>query len=217
MTGRSAGRAFTRWMGSAWGRCRSTWSYRGRAGGRCGVTSRGLVVQTAPVPIDLTSAGPVRTVAELAAAIEARFGPGCALVGKAVTLVDMLAAEFLVVFHETASGYTTLTQAFNAGLRELGARCPCTRWCACSTPPGTPWPPRRSRRRCGCRRIWRRRSGGRRCPRGSSARAGAAWWRASGSGCVTRVRRASCATCCASWTRRGRGAGATAWTSTRRR
>ncbi|MBV9849475.1 MAG: hypothetical protein JO250_07290 [Armatimonadetes bacterium] len=92
----------------------------GHGRGTVRLTPRGLIVQTAPNPTDLTQAGPVRTLAEMAEVIESRFGPECALVGKAVTLVDMLAAEFLVVFHETASGYTTLTQTFNTGLREAG-------------------------------------------------------------------------------------------------
>ena len=42
------------------------------------------------------------------------------MVGKAVTLADMIAAEFLVVFHETASGYTSATQAMNAHLASHG-------------------------------------------------------------------------------------------------
>ena len=92
----------------------------GHGRGTVRLTARGLVVQTTPTPTDLAQGTPVRTLAEIAEVIEARFGPDCALVGKAVTLVDMLAAEFLVVFHETASGYTTATQAFNAGLREAG-------------------------------------------------------------------------------------------------
>ena len=83
---------------------------------------------------------PIKTLAELADAIETRFGPECALVGKAVTLVDMLAAEFLVVFHETASGYTTLTQAFNAGLREAGCAPALYPLVRLLTRRGTRWP-----------------------------------------------------------------------------
>lgn len=60
------------------------------------------------------------SVADLARVIEEKYGPDCALVGKAVTLIDMLAAEFVVVFHETASGYTPRTLAMNDHLRKEG-------------------------------------------------------------------------------------------------
>ncbi|HEX5324693.1 MAG TPA: hypothetical protein VFW40_12970 [Capsulimonadaceae bacterium] len=60
------------------------------------------------------------TLPELAALIEANYGAECALVGKAVTLIDMLASEFVIVFHETASGYTPRTKALNDRLRAKG-------------------------------------------------------------------------------------------------
>lgn len=60
------------------------------------------------------------TALELARVIEATYGPDCALVGKAVTLIDMLAGEFVIVFHDTASGYTPRTRALNDRLREQG-------------------------------------------------------------------------------------------------
>ena len=87
------------------------------------LTPRGLVIETAPVPTNV-GAGPVASVEELAARLEQEFGPEVVLVGKAVTLADMIAAEFLVVFHETASGYTTLTQKFNQGLAQAGVSLP---------------------------------------------------------------------------------------------
>lgn len=64
--------------------------------------------------------GTVANVDELAAAVEAKFGRKCALVGKAVVLPDMIGAEHLVLFHETASGYTGLTRKFNEGLAKAG-------------------------------------------------------------------------------------------------
>lgn len=88
------------------------------------LTPRGLIVQTTPDAVDLSRGRPVESPAEMADIIENRFGQDCGLVGKAVTLVDMLATEFLVVFHETASGYTGLTQTFNAGVRAAGVDLP---------------------------------------------------------------------------------------------
>lgn len=57
---------------------------------------------------------------ELAQVLEAKYGADCALVGKAVSLIDMLAGEFVIVFHETASGYTPRTRSMNDHLRERG-------------------------------------------------------------------------------------------------
>ncbi len=83
------------------------------------LTGRGLIVETTPEPTVIP--GPaITTLAQLAEAVEAAYGPDCDLVGKAVTLVSMLGAEFLVVFHETASGYTPLTRTFNDALRAAG-------------------------------------------------------------------------------------------------
>jgi len=88
------------------------------------VTPASIVVETTPQPTVLWTEQPVETLAQLAALLEDRFGPDVALVGKAVTLADMIAAEHLVVFHETASGYTTLTQAMNARLAAHGLTLP---------------------------------------------------------------------------------------------
>ncbi len=74
------------------------------------VGHRGIVVMT-PVPQFITLRRPISTLSELAEAIERRFGTECVLVGKAVTLVGMLAKEFVFVFHEGASGYIPRTRA----------------------------------------------------------------------------------------------------------
>ncbi len=58
-------------------------------------------------------------VDKLAALIERELGTECVLVGKAVTLIPMIAAENIVVFHETASGYTDKTRAM---MTRLAAR-----------------------------------------------------------------------------------------------
>lgn len=78
----------------------------------------GLVVET-PVPRFAAFEEPVRTVGQLADVIEARFGPNCLLVGKAVTLIGMLGREFSFVFHEGASSYVRRSRAFHDGLREM--------------------------------------------------------------------------------------------------
>ncbi len=93
----------------------------GHGRGTLCITSDRLVIETAPAQTEIRS-GRVTTAQELAAQLEAAFGPDVVLVGKAVTLVDMIAAEFLIVFHETASGYTTATEQFNAGLAAAGMR-----------------------------------------------------------------------------------------------
>jgi len=89
----------------------------GRGRGTLRLTAEGIVIDTHPAPLVLP--GAPTTNAELAQTLQQTFGEYVVLVGKAVTLVDMLACEFLVVFHETASGYTTRTQNMNARLGEL--------------------------------------------------------------------------------------------------
>ena len=83
-------------------------------------TPAALVIETAPRETFVPVPRRITTVAQLAAAVEERFGPDAVLVGKAVTLADMIAAEHLVVFHETASGYTGATRAMNARLAAQG-------------------------------------------------------------------------------------------------
>jgi hypothetical protein len=84
-------------------------------------TKGGLVM--APRPIGFSYKSRPTTPAELAAVIEKKFGPDCVLVGKAVTLIGMLATEFVFVFHEGASGYTGTSLKFHRLLSEAGA-CP---------------------------------------------------------------------------------------------
>lgn len=66
--------------------------------------SKGAVINT-PHPQFLTFKKPLNSAEELAAILEAKFGPNCTVVGKAVALIGMLAREFVFVFHEGASGY----------------------------------------------------------------------------------------------------------------
>ncbi len=78
------------------------------------VAPAALIVETAPVEIFIPTPQRIETLQQLAEVTEEQFGPGVVLVGKAITLADMIAAEHLVVFHETASAYTSATQAMNA-------------------------------------------------------------------------------------------------------
>jgi len=64
-------------------------------------------IETNPKPIVLCDRGcDFGSVERLAEIIERELGPDVVLVGKAVTLLPMLAAEYVFVFHEGASAYT---------------------------------------------------------------------------------------------------------------
>lgn len=84
------------------------------------VRDDGVTFQVSPTKIMIISGTPVKSVEELADAVEKAFGHRASLVGKAITLVDMIAAEHLVIFHETASGYTPITRTFNKNLKNAG-------------------------------------------------------------------------------------------------
>ncbi len=91
----------------------------GRGRGTLRLHEGSLYIETEE-PITLCAGCDCGSVEELADILEDRFGPGVALVGKAVALISMLAAEYIFVFHERASSYTTRTQAMNAALRAAG-------------------------------------------------------------------------------------------------
>jgi hypothetical protein len=80
--------------------------------------NRGAVIDT-PKPLFLSFKKPLTSLEELAAAVEAKFGPDCALIGKAVTLVGMLSREFVFVFHEGASSYVSQTHRLHGMLKDL--------------------------------------------------------------------------------------------------
>ncbi len=84
------------------------------------VAPAALVIETAPIEIFIPTPERIETLQQLAAVTEEKFGPGVVLVGKAITLANMIAAEHLVVFHETASAYTSATQVMNAHLAAFG-------------------------------------------------------------------------------------------------
>jgi hypothetical protein len=76
----------------------------GKGRGTIRLGNRGAVVMT-PQPQFLSYKKPLRSVREFAELVEKKFGPNCVLVGKAVTLIGLLAREFVFVFHEGASSY----------------------------------------------------------------------------------------------------------------
>lgn len=95
----------------------------GRGRGTLRIGNRALIIMT-PAPLFISLKRPLRTVRDLAAAIEGKFGPDCALIGKAVTLIGMLGREFAFVFHEGASSYVRYTRRFHELLHERGVGLP---------------------------------------------------------------------------------------------
>ncbi len=70
-----------------------------------------VTVDCAPNPVILCGGGcDLTNVERLAELVERELGTETTLVGKAVTLIPMLAAEFILVFHEGASGYSDRTR-----------------------------------------------------------------------------------------------------------
>ena len=86
----------------------------GHGRGTLRLGTHGIVIQT-PTPLFLTLPRGLKIsgLHDLASLVEAKFGSDCAVVGKAVTLVGMLAKEFVFVFHEGASSYVKYSRAFH--------------------------------------------------------------------------------------------------------
>ncbi len=93
----------------------------GRGRGTLRLDGASLFIET-ETPITLCLDCNCQSVQDLAALLEAQFGPNVAIVGKAVALISMLSAEFIFVFHEKASSYTSRTQAMNQSLRARGLK-----------------------------------------------------------------------------------------------
>ncbi len=91
----------------------------GMGRGTLRLTRHALIVMT-PHPQFATLEAPLRSLSDLAGVVEAKFGTQCVLVGKAVTLIGMLAREFVFVFHEGASGYVRHSRALHRMLAEEG-------------------------------------------------------------------------------------------------
>lgn len=96
----------------------------GKGRGTVRIGTRGAVIHT-PEPQFLSFRRPITALDEFAAAVEAKFGPNCCLVGKAVSLIAMLAREFVFVFHEGASGYVRYSRQFLANMASAGLKLDC--------------------------------------------------------------------------------------------
>ena len=85
----------------------------GRGRGTLRVPGDGTIfVDTPRRPIFLCSDDcDVSSVEALAKLVERELGPDVTLVGKAISLLPMLAAEYTLIFHEGASGYAHRTRA----------------------------------------------------------------------------------------------------------
>jgi len=83
------------------------------------IGNRGVVFMTRK-PQFLSLRKPLESAQELAELIEQKFGPNCAVVGKAVALIGMLAREFVFVFHEGASNYVRHSRRLADNLRAQG-------------------------------------------------------------------------------------------------
>jgi hypothetical protein len=95
----------------------------GKGRGTIRIGRKGIVIMTRQ-PLFATLKTPIESVADLASVIERRFGPDCTLVGKAVTLIGMLAREFVFVFHEGASSYVKYSRALHSKLEKVGVNIP---------------------------------------------------------------------------------------------
>lgn len=83
----------------------------GKGRGTLRILGDGTVRVDTPVPVTLCDARcNLSGIGGLAELVERELGPDVALVGKAVTLIPMVAAEFTLVFHEGASPYTVRTR-----------------------------------------------------------------------------------------------------------
>lgn len=83
------------------------------------ITDNQLVALT-PEPRFVTLKHPIRSVHDLAEVLVENFGDHATVVGKAVSLISMLANEFIFVFNETGSGYVWRTRKMNEILAANG-------------------------------------------------------------------------------------------------
>lgn len=91
----------------------------GHGRGTLRIAPKAIIVMT-PKPLFITLKKPIGSVADLAAAIERKLGPDCVVVGKALTLIGMLAREHVFVFHEGASSYVHRSRTMHRLLADSG-------------------------------------------------------------------------------------------------
>jgi hypothetical protein len=97
----------------------------GRGRGTLRILPDGNVLIDTPQPINLCDGScDLTSVAGLAKLVERELGPDVVLVGKAVSLLPMLAAEFALVFHEGASSYASRTEQMVARIRRANLPLP---------------------------------------------------------------------------------------------
>jgi hypothetical protein len=88
------------------------------------VRADGSVWIDTPEPIHLPGESVATSARQLAERIESALGPDCVIIGKAVALLPMLTAEWVLVFHEGASSYSWRSAKLVTGLRQLRVRHP---------------------------------------------------------------------------------------------
>jgi len=91
----------------------------GTGRGTLKVTLRAVHIE-AREPIRIRTPRPITSARSLASLLSAYFGHDVILVGKAVTLVAMLAREFIFVFNEEGSAYVRRTRMMNDALKASG-------------------------------------------------------------------------------------------------
>lgn len=84
----------------------------------------GEVVIDTPEPIHLAYEGSQLTLEKLSKLVEENLGPNNALIGKAVTLVLMIASEFIFVLNEEASAYVWRCEKMASLMKERGVSLP---------------------------------------------------------------------------------------------
>ena len=87
----------------------------GHGRGTIRLGNRGAVIATKK-PLFLSYKKPLESLEEFASLIETKFGPNCAVIGKAVTLIGMLGREFTFAFHDGASSYVKASRALHQKL-----------------------------------------------------------------------------------------------------